>query len=136
MPRPDMPSVSWTFLRFLGNGVIATLVHFTALRFLLEQHLTRSAAIATGIASVLGILTSYLGNRWFVFRSGQRISQTLPAFLFIYGAVAAAHMGVLAVWTDRMGLPYAQGFVIATALSLVVTFLGNKLLVFRPGLRV
>jgi putative flippase GtrA len=83
------------------------------------------------MAAIVGITVSYIGNRSQVFRSGAPHSVTLPRFLAIYACVAVIHAGSLALWTDIMHRPYQAGFVIATGLSVVLTYLANRLYVFR-----
>ena len=76
---------------------------------------------------------SYLGNRNHVFRSRRPHADTLPRFLALYGLVALLHAAVLAVWTDLLRLDYGAGFLLATAGSLALTYVGNKLVVFRQS---
>ncbi|HHW4681225.1 MAG TPA: GtrA family protein, partial [Xylella taiwanensis] len=55
-------------LRYLLNGLFATAVHYTILRFNMEVLDLHLAGLANGIAAVFGITVSFIGNRYFVFR--------------------------------------------------------------------
>lgn len=119
-----------TFARFIANGLAATLVHYVALIVLIEGAGFSSAGLANGIAAVFGISASYIGNRYFVFQSGATLMRTLPPFLILYATIALLHAAVLAIWTDYAKLPYTIGFLIGTAGSILISYLGNRYLVF------
>jgi putative flippase GtrA len=116
--------------RFLVSGLVATGVHFIILTLLIEMAHVRSAGIANGCAAVVGIATSYLGARFYVFGSDLPVVQTLPRFLVTTAAVACLHTLIVAVWTDVWRLPYVIGFLIATGASTVLNFLANRFIVF------
>jgi putative flippase GtrA len=119
-------------IRYVINGLIATAVHYTVLKFNIEVLNLHSAAIANMIAAVFGISVSFFGSRYFVFRKakdpfkGQAIR-----FSLLYGSIAALHGLVLLVWTDWLGLNYSIGFLIATSFQVSITYFGNKFLVFK-----
>jgi putative flippase GtrA len=120
----------FTAWRFALNGVVATVVHFLVLSFLIEIVRFKSAGTANGFAAIVGISVSYFGNRTFVFKSNQSTSHTLPRFLIIYAAVAIWHILVLSIWTDYLGLLYPAGYILATLGSMTLTFLGSRYFVF------
>lgn len=122
-----------TAIRFAINGLFATAVHYLVLVALIEVVGLRSAGLANGMAAIVGIAVSYLGNRSLVFRSDATHRVALPRFLAVYTCVAIIHAAGLTVWTDMLHLPYQAGFLIATGLSAVVTYLANRLYVFRRG---
>jgi putative flippase GtrA len=127
--------VSATLIRFVVNGIVATAAHYATLVLLLEVVGLRSAGLANGLAAIVGISVSYLGNYKHVFRSDAAHAQTLPRFLCVYVLVALMHALVLAAWTDYFRLSYHLGFVIATGLSVMLTFIGNMSFVFRKAPR-
>jgi putative flippase GtrA len=129
--EPDQVRLDTRFNRFLLNGLAATAVHYAVLTILIEGAHLKSAGIANGIAAVFGISASYSGNKWLVFQSDATHRRTLPRFLTVYALVALMHAGFLAVWTDYGGLPYSIGFLIVTAISIMLTFITNKFLVFN-----
>ncbi len=119
--------------RFVINGLIATAVHYGVLSLNLEVLGFGSAGLANLCAAVAGIAASFLGNRFYVF-SGSVQQAWLPQalkFSGLYGAIAVLHGAVLWLWTDQFGLDYRIGFLIATALQVSLSYIGNKLLVFN-----
>jgi putative flippase GtrA len=122
----------WQAARYVVNGVAATLVHFGVLRFnLLVLHIP-SAGGANLFAAMAGIVTSFLGSRWFVFRAQEDpIVSQFTKFGLLYACIAMLHAAVLWVWTDRCGFDYRVGFLLATVLQMMLSFVGNKFLVFK-----
>ena len=117
--------------RYLVNGVAATLVHFGVFTFNMEVLGMRSAGAANLVAAVAGITASFFGSRYYVFRRKDAPLLTQASrFVALYGAIALLHGLVLFLWTDVMGLDYRAGFVIAIGMQVVLSFLGNKYLVF------
>lgn len=127
----DSEPQSSTFLRFAAVGLVATAVHYATLVSLLKGVGVPSAGIANGLASIVGISASYLGNRLFVFSSKAPHAVTLPRFLTVYASAALIHAGGLALWTDFLGFSYHVGFLLLTGLSVMVTFLANRMFVFK-----
>lgn len=120
------------FLKYLINGVSATLVHYGVLSFNLNILHFSSAAIANMLAAVFGITASYLGNRFFVFdNKNKQVTQQFIQFLILYAAIALLHGLILWVWTDQMKLHYSIGFLIATVMQFVLSFIGNKFFIFK-----
>jgi putative flippase GtrA len=126
----DQASSLRTISLFVVNGLLATGVHYCTLLLLLEVLRLPSAGLANGLASVVGISASYLGNRLMVFRSSRPAKTTLPRFLLLYAALALFHAGVMALWSDRLGLPYGWGFILSTGLATAISYLGNRYFVF------
>lgn len=119
-------------LRYIGNGLVATTVHYLLLRFNIEVVQVPSAGLANAIAAIFGIVVSFLGNRYFVFRAaGKALARQGALFLASYGLIALLHGLILYVWTDRAGLNYTMGFLLATVVQVACSFVINKFLVFR-----
>ena len=120
--------------RFLVNGGVATLVHYAVLKVNLDFLGFASAGVASGIASVFGIAASFAGSRYFVFpgRAASWTSQ-LGRFSLLYAAIAFLHGLFMAAWHDHFGLAVEPGFLLATAIATVCSFLGNRHFVFAGG---
>lgn len=119
-------------LRYVVNGLVATAVHYAVLTLNLEVLGFSSAGMANFVAALFGITASFLGSRYYVFRSTEDpILVQLLKFGSLYGAIAVLHGLVLWLWTDQIGLDYRVGFVIATGLQVSVSYFGNKYLVFK-----
>jgi len=120
------------FSRYFINGLLATAVHYGVLTLNLQYLDMQSAGLANMLAAVFGITSSFFGNRYFVFRKhqGGLLSQA-GSFLLLYAAIACLHGAVLFGWTDVGGLDYRLGFLVATFLQVILSYWGNKRLVFK-----
>ena len=119
-------------LRYAVNGLVATAVHFAVLQINLNVVGIKLAGVANFIAAFFGIATSFVGSRYFVFQASQNsIWHQLSKFGGLYGAIALFQGGVLYAWTDLHGLDYRSGFVLATVIQVVASYLGNKIWVFQ-----
>jgi putative flippase GtrA len=132
MAKADVGSGTWAeALRYFVNGVVATVVHFAALVTCIELVGVPSAGLASLVASMFGIAASFIGNRYFVFRSYTTGLRSQAArFVVLYTAIASLHAGLLFAWSDLWGLDYRIGFLLALAIQVVLGFWGNKSLVF------
>lgn len=119
-------------MRYIANGLVATVVHYGVLTFNLHVLAMPSAGAANLVAAIFGITASFLGSRYFVFNKaeGAMLPQALK-FSGLYGAIAVLHGSVLLVWTDWLGFDYRIGFLIATAFQVSLSYVGNKKLVFN-----
>lgn len=118
--------------RYLINGVFATLVHYSVLYFLVEIATLESIGFANLLASVFGIGSSFLGNKYYVFSAGlSPVKRQLLLFVAFYGLLALTHGLVLYLWSDMLGLHYSYGFLIALAIQVVLGFFVNKYVVFK-----
>ena len=120
-------------VRYIVNGLAATAVHYGVLTFNLKVLGFGSAGMANLLAAMAGITASFLGSRYYVFTGSVRQPWLPQALKFsgLYGAIAVLHGLVLWLWTDRFGLDYRVGFLIATVLQVSLSYVGNKLLVFK-----
>ena len=119
-------------LRYGINGLVATAVHYTALRLQLDGLGVPSAGVANFVAALFGIATSFVGSRYFVFQNTREpwLRQFLP-FVLLYGLIAVMHGLILYVWTDRLGLDLNLGFVLAIIFQVAGSYVGNKYVVFK-----
>ena len=127
-----MNSHAQELLRYVINGIVATAIHYGVLTFNLEVLNFPSAGLANLAAAVFGIITSFLGSRYFVFRkTDETILLQAMKFSGLYGVIAVLHFLVLLIWTDWLGLDFRIGFLIATGLQVSLSYIGNKFLVFK-----
>lgn len=127
-----MTGVSPQVLRYLVNGVIATLVHYAVLSLNLGLFGFRSAGLANFVAALFGIGASFLGSYLYVFPTARgRVVSRLVLFGGLYGLIAVLHGLLLWLWTDLCGADWRTGFVLATAVQMSISYLGNKHVVFR-----
>ena len=118
--------------KFLINGVIATIVHFSVLTFCLKVLLWQSAGLSNMMASVFGIIASFLGNRYFVFNNSEEpVQKQIARFVTLSVTLAGVHGLVMYLSTDVYGNDYRLSFLLATVIQTILSFLGNKIMVFK-----
>ena len=118
--------------RYIVNGLVATFVHFLVLTLCFKLLAWPSAGAANLVAAIFGISTSFLGNRYFVFhRSTQPLFSQIYRFIFLYISIALLHGGLMYVWVDIYVMNYIFGFLVATFMQMVLSYFGNKVLVFK-----
>lgn len=119
-------------VRFGTNGLVATAVHYFILTFNLTVLSFESAGLANFIAAIFGITTSFFGNRYFVFKkTTESLTYQATKFSGLYGAIAVLHGLFLWLWTDLNSLDYRLGFLVATAVQVTMSYIGNKFIVFK-----
>ena len=118
--------------RYVLNGLFATIVHYSVLTININLIGFRYVGVANFIAAFFGIITSFVGNRYFVFKdfSAPFLNQFI-SFISLYSFIALVHGIVLFLWTDLYNFDYRIGFVIATVVQFILSFVGNKLFVFK-----
>ena len=110
-------------IRYIINGITATIIHYGVLEFNINILKFHSAGIANIIASSVGISMSFLGNRYYVFQDKYvKIIPQLIKFGVLYGILAILHFIVLLIWTDFNGLDYRIGFLLATSMQLLISY--------------
>lgn len=120
--------------RFIVNGLLASAVHYAALSFNLQVLEMPSAGLANFFAAWFGIAASFIGSRFFVFRHREEPwVQQAKRFLASYAAIACLHGLLLYAWTDRLHLDYTVGLILAAMMQAVLSYLSNKLLVFKAA---
>ena len=119
-------------VRYIVNGVAATLVHFSVLTLNIEYFGIESAGLSNFFAAFFGIASSYLGSRYYVFQGQEAaIIEQASKFIVLYGLIAIVHGLILLIWTDFWGHSYRIGFLIATIFQVSTSYVGNKFLVFK-----
>jgi putative flippase GtrA len=132
LTRPAEAADRTRLVRYIINGLAATAVHFAVLSFNLQVLAMPSAGLANVLAAIAGISASFLGSRYFVFRSlDQAIIRQAVKFGLLYAMMAILHGLVLYLWSDVGRLDYRTGFLMATGLQVMLSYWGNKTLVFK-----
>ena len=119
-------------IKYFINGLVATSVHYGVLTFNIVILVLPSAGIANLIAACFGTASSFFGNRYFVFKNYE-VSILTQAINFsaLYGLIALLHGFFLFLWSDWLNLGYRSGFLIATFFQFILSYIGNKKMVFK-----
>ena len=119
-------------IRYIINGIIATVIHFSVLSINMNIFAFRSAGIANMVAALFGITASFIGSRYFVYRHHTKsIGNHATRFVLLYLSIALLHGSVLYLWSDIYHHSYQIGFLLATLLQVSLSYIGNKVLVFK-----
>jgi putative flippase GtrA len=119
-------------IKYIFNGFLATAIHFSVLTFNLKILHIQSAGLASFVAAFFGIVFSFIGNRYFVFKSSNlTLTYQAAKFFLLYGLIACIHGVFLFVWSDLMLLDYRLGFLAATFFQFIFSYMGNKKIVFN-----
>jgi putative flippase GtrA len=117
------------FIRYSAVGAVATAVHYLLLVMCVE--LVRwPAYAASGFGAVVGAQVAYAGNRWFTFAHLGGIGTSWLRFQGTALVGALLGMAVVA-GAVQLGLHYLLAQMLATAASLLLTFVINRHWTFR-----
>ena len=117
--------------RYIINGLIATAANYGTLVTLIEYTAIQYVSIASILAAVVGITISFFGNRIYVFESKAPILIELFRFKVVYASLAFFQILFMAIWSDLFLLNYTFGFLIATAVSVLLSYFINSHFVFK-----
>jgi putative flippase GtrA len=127
-----MKSDAGEVLRYTTNGLVATGVHYLVLYICVELLNFSFKGLANLLASVFGILFSFVGNKYYVFRSSVGILRDqLAKFFFFYTIVAFIHGAFLYFWSDVLNKSYNYGFIIAVLIQFALGYLSSKIFIFN-----
>ncbi len=117
------------FFRYGLVGGMATAVHYLVLIVCVEAF-AWPAFISSGAGAVVGAQVAFFGNRQFTFAHEGALG---PAWLKFQGtALLGALVGIAIVAAAvQMGWHYLLGQVLATLVSLLLTFAVNRAWTFR-----
>jgi len=119
-------------VRYIINGLVATAIHFSVLTLNIDVFAFQSAGVANMVAALFGITASFIGSRYFVYRNHTKsITNHAIRFVLFYLSIALLHGLVLYLWSDIYHHSYQIGFVLATLLQVALSYIGNKVLVFK-----
>ncbi len=117
------------FLRYTAIGAIATAVHYLVLVLCVEYG-GWPAWWGSGLGAAVGAQLAYFGNRRFTFAHRGAVRASWPRFQAT--ALVGLLLGMAVVGLGvRLGLHYLAAQVLATGLSLVLTFCINRWWSFR-----
>jgi putative flippase GtrA len=122
------------FLRFIGVGLVAMLVHYGFLIGLVEGGML-AAVPATLIGYVAGGLVSYALNRRHTFASGRPHEEALWRFAIVAGVGFCLTYVFMHIFVERFGSPYLPAQVVTTGLVMFWSFAAHKFWTFARATR-
>ena len=113
---------------------------FALFTYVLGHYIPASYMVASVLSSLLNITVSFLGYKWFVFRTQGNYRREWVRSVMVYsGAIALGLLllpptvfAVKEITGNRAAAPYIAGAILL-AIQVVVSFLGHKNFSFRPA---
>ena len=123
-------------MRYSTNGLVATAVHYLVLYACVELLNFSSVGLSNFLASMVGVLVSFAGNKYFVFKLAlSPVTTQLIKFLIFYAVIAFIHGAFLYIWSDIFKKNFNSGFAIAVIIQLLLGFISSKFLIFTNAHR-
>ncbi len=123
------PALASQIARFILVGIVSTAIHFIVAA---QVESTGSPAqIANFIGFICAATWSFLGNLYFTFRAGGKMTDYLARFVIVSGSLFVT--SALLVWfiNQQLGFPFIIAMIAMALTSPIVSFLLQKLWVFR-----
>ena len=117
------------FSRFIVNGFFATFIHLLTLEIIIHN-LNVLYSVANFFASILGILSSYLGCRYFVFDSKVYLKNQFFKFLVLYISILIINTLIMFLLSDIFGINYRISFMCTLLIQVFTSFFVNKFFIF------
>ena len=130
-----MRSTRDSALRFLVVGALTVAIDLVFYRLTMFTGLSTGAAKATGF--IVGTLFAYVANRTWTFSAkGSASFREIAKFGAVYGGSLVTNVAVNGLILGLLGKGEAAlivAFLVATAVSAMLNFLGMKFLVFQSA---
>lgn len=121
----------YEFFRFVINGLFATTIHYLTFILNINFIFPAQAGISNFFASFFGILVSFAGNRYFVFRNkAGSIYRQFSLFISFYGSMALLNGLTLFIWTDTIQQDKTLGFIIGVIIQFFFSYIFGKRVIF------
>jgi len=81
---------------------------------------------------VAAVLFAFFANKYMVFRKkGGKLFQEILSFFSLRVASGIASFFLLVLLVDVLGLTHTMGWVLSSAINLIVNYIGSKFFIFR-----
>jgi putative flippase GtrA len=118
-------------MRYVLNGLLATGVHYLTLSVMIGPLGIRPVGLANLVAAITGTVASFVGNRRFVFKAvNAPVQKQAVHFAVLYAILAFIHSACMYLWCDILNRDYQIGFLLATGLQFLLSYIFNSRVVF------
>jgi putative flippase GtrA len=121
-------------VRFLVVGCVSVAVDLVCYMFL-GTILFFATSVAKGISYLAGMAVGFVGNKYWTFGSARRSASEPVTYAVLYVVTLAVNIGVNSAVLGITGGWKAPAFLLATAITTVLNFLGMRLITFREGIQ-
>ena len=121
-------------IRYILVGVLTTLVNYIfygGFDFLFEKIGVASVIsykLAYGVAFVAAVLFAFFANKYMVFR---KKGGKILSFFGLRVASGIASFFLLVLLVDVLRLTHTMGWILSSAINLIVNYIGSKFFIFR-----
>jgi putative flippase GtrA len=114
--------------RFIVAGICAVTTDLVAYYLLL---MVLPLNISKGISFLLGTVVAYIINKYWTFEKKEKSYREMFQFGILYGFTLGANVLVNKIVLDLSNNTIILGFIVATGVSTILNFVGQKWWVFR-----
>lgn len=119
-------------LKFIVVGIIAVFTDFAFYSFLIGFGITFD--ISKLLSFILGAIVGFILNKNWTFNSSAKVNREIVYFSLLYFISLNVN-----VFSNKIVLQYTQlkflSFLVATTLSTIINYIGQKYIVFRKALK-
>ena len=119
--------------RFLVIGLISVTTDYLVYLFLCGP-LFLITSVAKGLSYVAGMAVGYAGNKYWTFGSTRRSAAEPVAYVAVYAVTLVVNIMVNSAVLGTLGWSLLA-FLVATATTMVLNFLGLRFIAFRTGIQ-
>ena len=119
-----------SLIRFAMNGLVATAVLYIIMLIAIQiLHITMYS-LAYAFAFMFALSTSFIVNKYLVFKSKQPEGYQFFKFIILYIVLLLSTSATMWVVTDYVGYHFNVGFTVAVTLQFIGGYLGSRYLIF------
>tara|TARA_E500000178_G_scaffold356622_1_gene436179 strand:- start:736 stop:1104 length:369 start_codon:yes stop_codon:yes gene_type:complete len=122
-----MNKTSAELSRFVVSGILAITVDLLVY-YILSNYL--SYDLAKAISFICGTIAAFIANKYFTFRKYKKSNKEIWQFALLYLSTLTINVVINSLVLDVSQI-VILGFLVATACSAILNFLGQKFWVFR-----
>jgi putative flippase GtrA len=109
-------------------GILNTLIGYVSYLVLLDY---TNYLLSLVVAHIIGVLHSYIWNRYWIFKSNNLKLMEFIRFNSVYAVVLVTNMAILFLFVDIFDWDPRTGQIAAIPLITMISFAGHKLWSFR-----
>ena len=117
------------FLKFVIVGIINTVIFYSIYYIMLQQGVSYVVALTVG--TLVGIINSYILNKFFTFKSRKASASETVKFFVISCVQYLLNLLIIHVCVNFMGISPELAGLIAISISVFVSYFGHKFWSFR-----
>ena len=115
--------------RFLLVGILNTLVGYGLYALFLSLHI--NYLIANTMSTILGIIHSYLWNRFFTFKSKEKAGKEIVKFFFVYLISYLIGCVTLYIFKNKLNIDVYLAGLLNLVITTIISFFGHKYFSFK-----